>query len=48
MSDFPNEISQIKNLERRVGLNNPNKCERFRKRWVIIENKIRFIEILLK
>ena len=31
----------MKNLEKRVAVNNRNKCERFRKKWHRIENKIR-------
>ena len=38
-NNFLNEISIIKNLERRVTLNNRNKCERFRKKCNRIENK---------
>ena len=30
----------MKNLERRVTVNNPNKCKRFRKKWHRIENKV--------
>ena len=37
---FLNEISKIKNLERRVAVYNWNKCERFRKKWHRIENKV--------
>ena len=37
---FLNEISKIKNLEKRVAANNQNKCERFRKKWHRIENKV--------
>ena len=32
-SNFLNEVSKIKNLEKRVAGNNRNKCERFRKKW---------------
>ena len=35
-----NEISEIKNIERGVARNNRNKCERFRKKWHRVENKI--------
>ena len=39
-NNFQNEISKIKNLEKRVVANNRNKCERFRKKWHRIENKV--------
>ena len=32
-NNFLNEISKIENSERRVAVNNWNKCERFRKKW---------------
>ena len=32
-NNFLNEISKIKNLKRKVAVNNRNKCERFRKKW---------------
>ena len=31
LNKFLNEISKIKNLEKRAAANNRNKCERFRK-----------------
>ena len=34
-SNFLNEINKIKNLERKVAVNNQNKCERFRKNCII-------------
>ena len=37
---FLNEVSEIKNLEKRVAANNRNKCERFRKKWHRIENEV--------
>ena len=37
---FLNEISKIKNFERRVAVNNRNKYERFRKKWHRIKNKV--------
>ena len=39
-NNFLIDISKIKKLERRVAVNNRNKCERFRKKWHRIENKI--------
>ena len=39
-NNFLNEISKIKNLERRVAVNNQNKCERFRKKWHRIDKKV--------
>ena len=39
-NNFLNEISEIKNIEKRVARNNRSKCERFRKKWHRIENKI--------
>ena len=39
-NNFLNEISNIKNLEKRVAANNRNKCERCRKKWHRIVNKI--------
>ena len=39
-NNFLNDISKIKNLEKRVAVNNWNKCERFRKKWHRIENKV--------
>ena len=39
VNNFLNEISKIKNLERRVAVNNQNKCERFRKKWHRINKK---------
>ena len=38
--NFLNEISKIKNLERRVTVNNWNKFERFRKKQHIVGNKV--------
>ena len=38
-NNFLNEISKIKNLEKRVVADNWNKYERFRKKWHRIENK---------
>ena len=35
-----NEISNIKYLQKRVAVNNQNTCERFRKKWHRIENKV--------
>ena len=35
-----NEISKIKYLQKRVAVNNQNTCERFRKKWHRIENKV--------
>ena len=39
-NNFLNEISKIKNLEKRVAANNRNKCERFIKKWHRIENEL--------
>ena len=39
-NNFLNEVSKIKNLEKRVAGNNRNKCERFRKKWHRIENEV--------
>ena len=39
-NDFLNEVSKIKNLEKRVAANNWNKCEKFRKKWHRIENEV--------
>ena len=39
LNNFLNGISKIKNLEKRVSANNPNKCERFRKKWHRIGNE---------
>ena len=39
-NDFLNEVSKIKNLEKRVAANNWNKCEKFRKKWHGIENEV--------
>ena len=39
-NNFLNEISKIKNLEKRVAANNRDKCERFRMKWHRIENKV--------
>ena len=39
-NNFLNEIIKIKNLGRRVALNKWNKCEKFRKKWYRIENKV--------
>ena len=39
-SNLLNEISKIKNLKRRVALNNGNEYKRFRKKWHRIENKV--------
>ena len=39
-NNFLIDISKIKKLERRVAVSNRNKCERFRKKWHRIENKI--------
>ena len=38
--NFLNEVSKIKKLEKRVAWNNPNKSERFRKKWHRIENEV--------
>ena len=38
--NFLNEISQIKNLERRIAVNKWNKYERFRKKQHEIEDKV--------
>ena len=38
-NNFLNELSQMKNLERRVAINNRNKGERFRNKYYKIENK---------
>ena len=38
-NNFLNEISRIKNLERRLAVKR-NKCERFRKKWHRMENKV--------
>ena len=40
LNNFFNEFSKIKNLEKRAAANNRNKCERFRKQWYRIENKV--------
>ena len=40
LNNFWNEFSKIKNLEEREAENNRNKCERFRKSWHRIENKV--------
>ena len=39
-TNFLNEVSKIKNLEKRVARNNQNKCEQFRKKWHTIENEV--------
>ena len=39
-NNFVNEISKIKNLERRIAVNKWNICEIFRKKWHRIENNI--------
>ena len=39
-NNFLNEVSKIKNLEKRVAGNNRNKSERFRKKWHRIENEV--------
>ena len=39
-NNFLNEVSKIKNLEKRVAGNNRNKCERFRKKRHRIENEV--------
>ena len=39
-NNFLNKIGKIKNLQKRVAANNRNKCERFRKKWHRIENKV--------
>ena len=36
-NNLVNEISKSQNFERRVAVNNQNKCERFRKKWYRIE-----------
>ena len=38
-NNFLNEISKIKNLEKKVAADNWNKYERFRNKWHRIENK---------
>ena len=40
LNNFFNKFSKIKNLEKRAAANNRNKCERFRKQWYRIENKV--------
>ena len=37
---FLNEVSNIKNLEKRVATKNWNECERFRKKWHRIKNEL--------
>ena len=39
-NNFLNEVSKIKNSQKRVAGNNRNKCERFRKKWHRIENEV--------
>ena len=39
-NNFLNEVSKIKNLEKRVAANNWNKCDRFRKKLHRIENEV--------
>ena len=39
-NNFLNEVSKIKNLEKRVAGNNRNKCKRFRKKWHRMENEV--------
>ena len=39
-NNFLNEISKIRNLERRVAANNRNKCKIFRKKSHRIENEV--------
>ena len=39
-NNFLNEVSKIKNLEKRVAGNDQNKCEIFRKKWHGIENEV--------
>ena len=39
-NNFLNEVSKIKNSEKRVTGNNRNKCERFRKKWHRIDNEV--------
>ena len=39
-NNFLNEVSKIKNLEKRVAGNNQNKCKRFRKKWHRMDNEV--------
>ena len=39
-NNFLNEVSKVKNLEKRGAGNNRNKCERFRKKLRRIENEV--------
>ena len=39
-NNFLNETSKMKNLEKRLAVNNQNWCERLRKIWHRIENKV--------